>query len=141
MNIRLAKATDYKEVMNLYSLFVGDDRYQKPNSDSFNKVVGSKTGFMYLAEADNQIVGYATFSIRYVVRYPKPIAELDELFVSEAYRRHGTGKLLMDAVMEKAKALDCQRMYIESHYKHEGAHKFYEKLGFTNYGYHFLKNL
>lgn len=141
MNIRLAKTTDYKEVMHLYSLFVGDDRYQKPNSNSFAKVVGSTNGLMYVAEAEDQIVGYATFSIRHVVRYPYPIAELDELFVIEDYRNHGTGKLLMNAVMKKAKAIGCCRMYIESHYRHEGAHKFYEKLGFTNYGYHFLKNL
>lgn len=141
MNIRLAKAKDYREVIDLYGIFVGDDRYQQPNSDSFNKVVGSKSGYMYVAEAEKRIVGYATFSIRYVVRYPEPIAELDELFVTDAYRRHGTGKLLMDAIMQKAKALGCCRIYIESHYKHEGAHKFYEKLGFTNYGYHFLKKL
>lgn len=110
MNIRLAKLSDYAQVMALYNLFVGDNRYQKPGDDSFKEVISSNTGFIHVAEAEGRIVGYASFSIRSVVRYPQPIAELDELFVHEDFRRHGTGKLLMEAVITYARkqgAIGC----------------------------------
>lgn len=141
MNIRLAQESDYEEVIGLYNLFLGGDRFSHHDNDSFKKVLKNTHNFIFVATDNNKIIGFITFSIRDVVRYPKPIAELDELFVSENYRKHGVGKLLMNEVEKKAKELDCYRLYIESHYDHKTAHKFYESLGYTNYGYHFVKNL
>jgi GNAT superfamily N-acetyltransferase len=141
MTIRPVSEKDYRELILLYNAFVGSDRYSKFDNDSFQKVIKSENNFVYVAEDKGKLVGFAAFSVRFVIRYPKPIAELDELFVSAEYRRHGLGKQLMDTVMQKAAALGCYRLFIESHYKHTGAHKFYEALGFANYGYHFIKNL
>jgi len=141
MTIRRAKESDYKVLMELYNGFVGKDRYSKHNNDSFNKVIKSKKNFIYVAEDKNKVIGFVTFSVRLVIRYPKPIAELDELFILPTYRRKGVGNMLMCKVLLKAKELNCHRLFIETHYKHEAAHKFYESLGFTNYGYHFIKDL
>jgi len=141
MDIREAKQSDYRELMDLYNLFVDEDRYSKHDNDSFIKVLGNQNNFIFVAEDSGKLVGFITFSVRDVVRYPKPIAELDELFVSPGYRQKGVGKMLMEQIEDKAKELDCYRMYIESHYDHKTAHVFYEKLGYTNYGYHFIKNL
>lgn len=141
MNIRPATIADYEQLMELYNLFVEEDRYSKHNNDSFKKVLKSSQCFIYVAAVDNKLVGLAAFSIRYVVRYPKPIAELDELFVHEDYRKHGIGKKFMEVIEKQAKALNCYRMYIESQYQHKSGHAFYERLGYTNKGYHFLKNL
>lgn len=141
MTIRNAKQSDYEELMLLYNLFVGEDRYSEYDNDSFEKVLNSPQNFLFVAEEDKKLIGFATFSIRHVVRYPKPIAELDELFVSEEYRKHGVGKQLMEIVEQQAKKHNCYRVYIESHYQHEAGHKFYENLGYKNYGYHFIKNL
>jgi GNAT superfamily N-acetyltransferase len=58
----------------------------------------------------------------------RPIAELDELYVKDKFRKKNVGRMLMEKV-------------IETHYNHKAAHKFYEALGFTNYGYHFIKDL
>ncbi len=141
MKVRLAKKSDYKEVMKLYNLFVGENRYKTPKDDSFNKVVGSKTGFIHIAEENGVILGYATLSIHNVVRYPKPIAVLDELYVIRKARKQGVGKSLMIAAIGRAKSKGCQRFYIDSHFKHKTAHKFYKNLGFVSYGYHFVKDL
>ena len=141
MNIRTARNSDYKELMQLYNGFVGEDRYSKHNKDSFKKVSKSKNNFIYVVEENKKLIGFATFSIRLVIRYPKPIAELDELIVLPGYRKKGVGKLLMNKILSKAKELNCYRLFIESHYDHKVAHKLYEKLNFTNYGFHFIKNL
>lgn len=141
MIIRGAKKSDYRDLMILYNGFVESDRYSSFDNDNFDKTLKSKDNFIYVVEENKKLVGFASFSIRLVVRYPKPIAELDELFVIPEYRKKGVGKLLMDKILSKAKELNCHRLFIESHYKHEAAHKLYDKLGFTNYGYHFIKDL
>ncbi len=139
--IRPAQKADYDQLMHLYNLFVEDDRYSNKNNDSFEKVLNSPSNYIFVAEEGKQLVGFASFSTRNVIRYPKPIAELDELFVLEEFREKGIGKELLNSIEEKAQALDCYRLFIESNYKHETAHKFYESLGYTNYGYHFIKDL
>lgn len=141
MKIRLVKESDYEQLMQLYNLFVGSDRYSKHDNDSFKKVINNPNNFVFIAENQGKLVGFVTFSVRDVIRYPKQIAELDELFVSQEYRQKGVGRLLMQKVEGKAKELNCYRFYVESQYKHETAHKFYEGLGYTNYGYHFIKNI
>ncbi len=141
MKIRKAEKKDYQELMNFYNYFVGQDRYSKLDNDSYNYVLANTSNYAYVAEDEGVLIGFATFSVRDVIRYPKLIAELDELFVSFEYRKKGVGKKLMQQVKQQAKNLNCYRMFIESHYNHKAAHSFYKSLGYTNYGYHFIKNL
>ena len=141
MQIRKAVESDYVSLMELYNEFVGSDRYSHHDNDSFRTVLHSPHNFIYVVEVDEKLIGFASFSVRHVVRYPKPIAELDELFIDPSYRKQGIGRKLMNQVEEKARDLGCHRAYIESNYKYKEGHAFYESLGYTNYGYHFLKNL
>lgn len=135
------KKSDYIELMQLFNDFVKSDRYSNLDNDSFYKVLENNNSHIIVAEVDGKLVGFATVSIREVVRYPKPIAELDELFVSPDYREQETGRILMKRIEELAKRYTCYRMFIQSHYDYKAAHKFYEALGYTNYGYHFIRNL
>lgn len=141
MKIRLAKQLDYSDLMVLYNGFVGEDRYSKRDNDSFQKVLNDPNAYILVAEKNDKIIGFATFSIRTVVRYPKPIAELDEFFVVPECRKKGIGKQLLQTVLDRAKKRGCYRLYIESHYDHKAAHTLYDKMRFTNYGYHFIKSL
>lgn len=141
MNIRGATINDYEPVMSLYNGLVGEDRYTNHDRDSYHKIIKAASNGVFVAELDDRIIGVASVSIRSVIRYPQPIAELDELYVADEARDHGVGKSLMTTVEAFARQQNCYRLYIESGYQHEGGHKFYEKLGYTNYGYHFLKNL
>lgn len=141
MEIREAKKGDYQELIELFNDFVGDKRYINKGSDSFEEVLDDPSCFVYVAEEKGKLVGFVTFSVRRVIRYPKPIAEIDELFVSPGYRRKGLGNKLVEVVLDKVSELGCYRVFIETHYKHKGAHKLYESMEFTNYGYHFIKDL
>ncbi len=141
MKIRLAKPSDYDDLIKLYSLFVGVDRFSQKNNDSFKIVLENQRNFVYVALDEDRLIGFATLSIRDVIRYPRPIAELDEIFILEEYRKHGVGKNLMKIIEEKAVELDCQGIFIESNINHTVAHKFYETLGYENKGYQFIKAL
>ncbi len=142
MNIRPAAKDDYERLMEMYNDFVGEDRYSRHDNDSFQQVIASPSNYFYVAEdVSGELVGFASMSVRNVVRYPVPIAELDELYVAPEQRQHGVGKELMLKVEETAKEQNCYRVYIGSNYRFPAAHKFYEGVGYTNYGYHFIKNL
>lgn len=141
MSIRKAKLEDYDRLMLLYNDFVGEDRYSRHDGDSYEKVLNSPDNSIFVAEEKGKIIGFATVSVRTIVRYPKPIAELDELFVVEEFRQHGVGKMLMDKIEEVAKEKDCYRIYIASADRFEVAHNFYQRIGYTKYGLHFYKNL
>jgi len=139
--IRKATKEDYASLMVLYNLFVGQDRYSKHTGDSFNSVLTNSSNRIFVAEDNSTLIGFITVSFRRVIRYPKPIAELDELFVKEEFRKKGIGKLLLDSVFKESKKRDCYRLYIESTYTHTTTHLFYKNNGFTEYGLHFYKNL
>jgi len=140
VQIREARESDYEEIMPLMNIFVGEDRYSRHDGDSYKKVLQSPTNFAFVVEDKGKIIGFVTSSIRTIIRYPKPIMELDELFVVEEYRKQGIGKQLIEKIESLAKEKDCHRMYIASADRFTTAHKFYEGLGYTKYGYHFYKN-
>ena len=102
--IRAATKEDYKEVMDLYGLFVENPkRYKNYNNDSYEKIIEDSNAFLEVAVFENKIIGFIMYSIRYVVRYPKPIIEVEEFFVLEEYRRMKLGKKFMDRVFDFAK--------------------------------------
>ena len=61
--------------MNLYNLFVGEDRYSGHDHDYFSKVLDSKINFIFVKEKDRLLIGFIAFSIRNAIRYPRPILE------------------------------------------------------------------
>ena len=132
IQIRSATQEDYEQVLKLYGFFTERD-YSRHDADSFSKVLQDPNSYLFVADHDGVAIGVALVTIRNVVRYARPVAELDELFVLEEYRKQGIGKKLMRAVEQKATELHCQRIYLESHADRKPAHAFYEALGYTNY--------
>lgn len=127
--------------MSLYGDFIETDRFSNLDNDSFQKVITSKNNFVLVAESDSKLIGLITASSRLVVRYPIPIAQVDEFYVDPAFRQHGVGRELMKGMEDIVRDNGIQRIYIESGYKHTLGHKFYEKSGYKNEGYYFLKVL
>lgn len=144
MDIQIRKATkkDYDQIIALYGDFVKDSkRYEKKDSDSFLKFIESDGSFMDVATIDGKITAFITYTVRWVVRYPKPILEVEELYVHSDFRRHGLGRKLMEHVLEYAKLVLCQYVFLASDKKRKEAHEFYKKLGFDEYAYHFRRKI
>jgi GNAT superfamily N-acetyltransferase len=139
MKVRKAIKEDYKEIMRLYGDFIETDRFKKLGNDSFEKILDSPTNFIFVAEEGSRLAGLITASSRLVIRYPIPILQVDEFYVDPSYQRHGVGGKLMLEIENIARENGIERIYIESSYKHTLGHKFYEKHGYKNSGYYFLK--
>lgn len=139
MIIRGAVLEDHAALMALYDAFMEVDRYSKLNSDSLQEVIAGKDNFILVAEDDSRLVGFITASARLVVRYPQPIMQVDELYVDPDFREHGLGGQLIQGIESIAAEHDYRRIYIESGFKYEVAHKFYQKNGYEKDGYYFKK--
>ena len=138
--IRPARKKDYKEVIDLFSKFVSDEkRYKKKKSNSFHAFIKSKNSFIDVATINKKIVGFITYSIRTVVRYPRPILEVEEFFVLEEYRRLKIGKQLMTGAINSAKKNKCYGIFLGSSKDRTPAHKFYKYMKFNEYGLHYRK--
>jgi GNAT superfamily N-acetyltransferase len=62
--------------------------------------------YVYVAEFENKIVGFALYYIRYSTWKGKRLY-LEDILVTEKQRKNGIGQLLFDALIEEAKKINC----------------------------------
>lgn len=75
------------------------------------------------------LAGFAGYSFLWPAAGLTPSLYLKELYVGEAYRRTGTGKLLMEGLCELAAKRGCSRVEWTTDTGNGGAQAFYESLG------------
>lgn len=76
----------------------------------------------------------------YVLRndlHKEPFGFLEDVFVSEDLRGQGIGTELLNEIIKTAKDNKCYKIVATSRYEREKAHRFYEKIGFKNFGVEF----
>jgi GNAT superfamily N-acetyltransferase len=82
-----------------------------------------------LARDGSHLAGLAAYSFLWPSVGPARLLYLKELYVAEAYRRKGVGRLLMRAVFETAARLGCVRVEWTTDPGNTAARAFYEELG------------
>ncbi|HAS41833.1 MAG TPA: GNAT family N-acetyltransferase [Microscillaceae bacterium] len=82
----------------------------------------------YVAEYDGKVVGMALYYYRYSTWKGKSLY-LEDLYVTQAYRKHKVGLYLFKAIAQKAKDENCHRISWQVLDWNEPAIKFYKKLG------------
>lgn len=136
--IRNAIEGDYERFMKLMGEFVEDQtRFANYDNDSFLEVINDENSYVFVYEDLSEIIGFIVFSVRSVVRYPRPIMEVEEIFVSSKSRRKGVGRSLIEKAMEIGRQKQCYYIFLASDKKRVQAHMFHKSLGFIEYGYHY----
>lgn len=87
--------------------------------------------YLLLAKEDERAVGYASYSFLWPAADLTQSLYLKELYVSEADRRSGVGKLLMDKLIEIAKETGCSRVEWTTDRDNPLAVGFYERHGYA----------
>ena len=88
---------------------------------------------VYVAEGGGEIVGTTSLLVLPNLTYDcRPTAFFEPMVVVEAHRRRGVGRLLVERVLDDARAAGCWKVQVISHKRHaeDGAYAFYESLGF-----------
>lgn len=86
-----------------------------------------KGGYIWLAEYDGKIVGTAA-----LMKVDEETYELAKMCVTESYQGKGISKMLIDACMQKAKALKTKKLLLFSNSQLQKAIKLYKSYGFKH---------
>lgn len=90
--------------------------------------------YAVLAWDEDVLVGLATYSFLWPAVGLTRSLYLKELYVTEAARTRGVGRLLMNRLVEAAAARSCSRIEWTTDRDNAGAQRFYEGLGVAQNG-------
>ena len=89
---------------------------------------------VFIAEANNKIVGYLAGSINVEQSYnTRTFAELDNMYILEEYRKYGIGSKLVNELKTYCRSLGIQELKVTASYKNINAINFYRKNGFEDF--------
>jgi GNAT superfamily N-acetyltransferase len=131
IKIRKAIQEDCPSMMQLiHELAVYEKAPQEVTVD-FDHFVESGFGenpvwYAFVAEADNKVVGFALYYIRYST-WKGQRMYLEDILVNEPWRGKGIGKLLFDQLIEEAKEKKLKGMVWQVLEWNEPAINFYRK--------------
>jgi len=131
MIVRKGRKGDLKEVFELVrELAIYENGLHEVNN---SPEAMEKDGFgpdpvfeFLVAENDRGIIGLSLYYYRYSTWKGKQLY-LEDLIVTEKYRRSGAGTLLMEATIKEAKARNCNGIQWQVLHWNEPAIKFYER--------------
>lgn len=100
---------------------------------------------IFVAQAREMVVGLAEIYLRQDKEHPLTISYrygyLQSLIVSESFRKHGIGKLLVEAVHKWARERGASEMQLNTWEFAEGPLHFYERLGYRTLRRHMVVGL
>lgn len=146
MDIEIKKAdiTYLKDIQNLnnelfeleYSNFDPALRvgwtFEQEGTKYFTNMLNNE--IVYIALYKNIVVGYLAGSINIQGSYvTKSLAEIDNMFVLEEYRKYGIGTKLINTFKEYCLKNKIEELKVTASAKNENAIKFYMKNGFNEF--------
>ncbi|MDR3054899.1 MAG: GNAT family N-acetyltransferase [Zoogloeaceae bacterium] len=97
-------------------------------------------GRMCLAVEGAEVLGVVIWRIVYNSLEKKRL-HVDDIVTVEGKRSQGVGKLLMEWAEQRARALGCATIALDSGVQRDGAHRFYFREKFRIASYYFVKTI
>lgn len=145
LNIRKADEADLPAILALYrQLETSDDDVLPLDAavEKFRRMMSYPDYTVYVAEQEGRVIGaFALLIMDNLAHRGAPAAIVEDVAVDAASQGQGIGKILMNFAREKAAGKGCYKLTLSSHLSREGAHRFYDSLGFERHGYSFLTHL
>lgn len=89
-----------------------------------------RTETVIVAEAEGKLVGFACVRVNRTVCSASPSAELTELFVDEASRRHGVGTALVSEAERLSWKNGCSELVLRTRAGNHGARALFDHCGY-----------
>jgi ribosomal protein S18 acetylase RimI-like enzyme len=117
------------EDINLLLPQVRSDPSQHQGSlADLKNILGDDLTSMIVAKDEQRIIGMATIHI--VNNMGKRIAHIDDVVISEGYRRRGIGKKIVGELLDIAKARGVSQLRLTSRSARIAANRMYQQMGF-----------
>lgn len=106
--------------------------FEKEGTEYFSDMLNNEV--VFIAIVDDMMVGYLAGSINVESSYvTKSLAELDNMFILEEYRKYGIGTKLINEFKSHCTKIGIQEMKVTASAKNSNAISFYRKNGFDDY--------
>jgi ribosomal protein S18 acetylase RimI-like enzyme len=99
-------------------------------NDLINGLKSHPSKLILFALYKNEFAGLTNCFINFGTFAAKPFINIHDIIVDNNFRGKGIGRTLMDAIVQKAKALDCSKITLEVREDNVIAQKLYKSLGF-----------
>lgn len=140
--IREIESKDYVSVATIWREVLGFlSATDESVSETYEKMKGDNRYCTLVADADGDVVGFATTVVTLAVDHPNGYIKMNGLAVLPEFQRRGIGKMLMERVEKLADERGASRIGLASGFQRTGAHEFYERLGYKKSSFWFAKNI
>ena len=139
ITIRIATEGDLRAVVTLLGE-LHDPPDSLPDPHVWRSMLAQEGRTILLAAVDGEPAGTADMWVSPNLTYgARPRASVENVAVDAAHRRHGVGRALMREVERRALDAGCYKVQLMSAIRREGAHRFYEDLGYERVAVGFRK--
>jgi GNAT superfamily N-acetyltransferase len=131
-NIRAAEPRDLPSVVGLVRALADFEKLPGPDEAAARRLIDDFAAGRYslfVAEAGDDIVGYALYFFTYSTFLARPSLYLEDLFVHPSARGRGVGERFMRALANEAERRGCGRFEWTVLDWNVDAQKFYRRLG------------
>jgi GNAT superfamily N-acetyltransferase len=137
INIRKIRKKDSSQLIGLIKELAKFEKLKPPSKLAQKRlleaVFSKKSRIKVLvAENDKEIAGYAFYFFTFSTFLAKPTLYLEDIYISEKYRRTGIGKKMFKELIKIAKENKCGRLELMVLDWNVNALKFYENFGAEN---------
>ncbi len=97
---------------------------------------------VFVALSGGAIAGtYELVILDNMAKRGKKSGVVEDVAVGPDHQGKGIGRAMMEHALEECRLAGCYKMTLSSNLKREGAHRFYDSLGFARHGYSFQVEL
>jgi GNAT superfamily N-acetyltransferase len=144
MRIRAARRDDFDAVTRLLEELgrphVG--AAEEPDCRAvFDEQVVDPDAHHLVAESADGVVAFCSLHFRTRLNWPSPEAWIPDLVVTDAARRAGIGRALLEEAQRRARERGCHALALESGYRRAEAHHLYRGFRMRDEGKFFRKPL
>lgn len=130
VSIRPATEADFEAVYGFINLLEETVFDRDAQRRIFLDNLSQSRHIFLIAEIGGGPVGFLSCHVQLLLHHGGPVGEIQELFVSEAFRGRNVGKALTDALKAIAFSRGILQIEVTSGRRREAAHRFYEREGF-----------
>ena len=138
--IREATPNDIPQILEIYSSAgVGEVHFSAEEATvHYGRLKQYPSFHLYIAFIDQNAAGtYELLIMDNMAKRGRRSGIVEDVAVDPRYQGRGVGRAMLRHAREQCRDANCYKLLLSSNLKREGAHRFYESIGFERHGYSF----